>query len=114
LLVIQKIRDIGILLSYGASPRTIKQIFFLQGSVIGIMGTAAGVFIGLLFCFLGNKLQLIRVPYDIYHMSYVPFEIDLFDFLAVVAVALLISFTATLIPSRKAASVNVVDAIKNE
>ncbi|NIM18164.1 MAG: FtsX-like permease family protein [Candidatus Aminicenantes bacterium] len=114
LLVIQKIRDIGILLSYGASPRIIKRIFFLQGSVIGIIGTTAGVIIGLLFCFLGNKFQLIRVPYDIYHMSHVPFKIGLFDFIAVVVVALIISFTATLIPSKKAASVNVVDAIKNE
>jgi len=114
LLVIQKIKDIGILLSYGATPGIIKRIFFIQGSVIGIIGTAAGVVLGLGFCFLGNKFEFIKVPSDIYHMSHVPFHINLFDFFAVVAITLLISFTATLIPSRKAASVNVVDAIKNE
>lgn len=114
LLVIQKIKDIGILLSYGATPGIIKRIFFLQGSVIGILGTIAGVILGLGFCYFANTFELIKVPSDIYHMSYVPFKIGIFDFIAVVAVTLLISFTATLIPSRKAASVNVVDAIKNE
>jgi lipoprotein-releasing system permease protein len=82
--------------------------------VIGIIGTVAGVILGLGFCFLGNTFELIKVPSDIYHMSYVPFHINVLDFFAVVAITLLISFTATLIPSRKAASVNVVDAIKSE
>lgn len=114
LLVIQKIKDIGILLSYGAAPRMIKRIFFIQGSIIGIIGTTVGVIIGLGFCYLANKFELIKVPSDIYQMSFVPFRIGLFDFLAVVFVTLLITFTATLIPSQKAAGVNVVDAIKNE
>jgi lipoprotein-releasing system permease protein len=114
LLVIQKIKDIGILLSYGASPSMIKRIFFLQGSVIGVIGTFVGVVVGLGFCFLANKFELIKVPHDIYQMSFVPFKTNPLDLLAVIIVALLISFTATLIPSRKAASVNVIDAIKNE
>jgi len=114
LLVIQKIRDIGILLSYGATPGMIKRIFFLQGSVIGVIGTAAGVGLGLIFCFCANKLQLIKVPSEIYQMTYVPFKTHWFDLIAIISVSLLISFTATLIPSKKAASVNVVDAIKNE
>jgi lipoprotein-releasing system permease protein len=114
LLVIQKIKDIGILLSYGATPRTIKRIFFIQGSIIGTIGTGAGVAVGLLFCHFANKFELLKVPSEIYQMSFVPFNIGTFDFIAVVAVSLLISFTATFIPSRKAASINVVEAIKNE
>jgi lipoprotein-releasing system permease protein len=114
LLVIQKIKDIAILLSYGATPGIIKRIFFFQGSVIGIIGTAVGVIIGLGFCFLANKFELIKVPPEIYQMTHVPFKTSLLDFIAVVVVALIISFTATLIPSQKAASVDVVDAIKNE
>jgi lipoprotein-releasing system permease protein len=112
--VIQKIKDIAILLSYGATPAVIKRIFFFQGSVIGVIGTTVGVIIGLGFCFLANKFELIKVPAEIYQMTHVPFKVGLFDLLAVLGVALLISFTATLIPSQKAASVNVVDAIKNE
>lgn len=114
LLVIQKIKDIGILLSCGATPKMIQRIFFIQGGVIGIAGTGLGVIFGVLFCTLANKFELIKVPAEIYQMSHVPFDINLFDLLAVVCVSLLISFSATLIPSRKAASVNVVEALKNE
>lgn len=117
LLVIQKIKDIGILLSYGATPKMIKRIFFIQGSIIGVVGTTVGVIVGLVFCLLANKFKLIAVPAgmeEFYQLSYVPFYIAPFDLLAVIMATLVISFTATLIPSRKAASVNVVDAVKNE
>jgi len=114
LLVIQKIKDIGILLSYGAAKETIRRIFFIQGGIIGIVGTFIGAVVGLTFCYFANRFELIKVPAEIYQMSFVPFKTGLFDFLAVVTVSLLISFTATLIPSKKAASINVVEAIKNE
>lgn len=114
LLVIQKIKDIGILLSYGATPKIIKKIFFIQGGIIGIVGTALGVFFGLIFCYLANKFELIKVPSEIYHMSHIPFKIAIFDLVAVILASILISFTATLIPSKKASSVNVVEAVKNE
>ncbi len=114
LLVIQKIKDIGILLSYGASPKTIRRIFFIQGGIIGIAGTFLGVIIGLGFSFLANKLELIKIPKEIYQMSYVSFNIKPTDLMAVIVISLLISFTATLIPSKKAASINIIDAVKNE
>ena len=114
LLVIQKIKDIGILLSYGASPKTIRKIFFIQGAIIGITGTAAGVLTGLGFSFMANKFELIKIPQEIYQMSHVSFNIRLTDLLAVIGISLLISFTATLIPSGKASSVKIVDAVKNE
>ncbi|MCK4835659.1 MAG: ABC transporter permease [Candidatus Aminicenantes bacterium] len=117
LLVIQKIKDIGILLSYGATPKLIKRIFFIQGSIIGVLGTTVGVVIGVVFCYLANKFELIEVPAgmeEFYQLSYVPFSLSLIDILAVMAASLFISFIATLIPSKKAASINVVDAVKNE
>lgn len=114
LLVMQKIKDIGILLSYGASAGQIRHIFFLQGAVIGVLGTALGCFLGLGFCFLANRYELIKVPPEIYQVSFVPFHIGLFDLGIVVAVSLLISFMATLLPSRRAAAVSVVDAVKYE
>ncbi len=114
LLVMQKIKDIGILLSYGATAAQIRRIFFLQGVVIGVLGTALGVVLGLGFCPLANRYELIKVPAEIYQVSFVPFHIGLLDLGAVIAVSLLISFGATLIPSRKAAAVSVVDAVKYE
>jgi lipoprotein-releasing system permease protein len=114
LLVIQKMKDIGILLSYGTSPGQVRRIFFLQGAVIGLLGTALGTILGLGFCQLANRYELIKVPAEIYQVSFVPFRIGLIDLAAVIGISLLISFCATLIPSRKAASVSVVDAVKFE
>lgn len=114
LLVIQKIRDIGILLSYGASQRVIRRIFFIQGGVIGAIGTGTGLLVGLLFCHLANRFELIRVPADIYQMSHVPFRVEPLDVAVIAAVSLLISFLATLLPSRRAAAINVVEAVKYE
>ena len=114
LLVIQKIRDIGILLSYGTTAKQIKKIFFIQGAVIGLLGTALGVCLGLGFCFFANRYEIIKVPAEIYQVNYVPFRLGAFDLIAVILASLLISFSATLIPSRKAAQVSVVDAVKYE
>ncbi|MCX6556302.1 MAG: ABC transporter permease [Candidatus Aminicenantes bacterium] len=114
LLVMQKIRDIGILLSYGTTAAQVKKIFFIQGAVIGVLGTALGALLGLGFCFLANRYELIKVPAEIYQVSYVPFRLGAFDLLAVILVSLLISFGATLIPARKAAQVSVVEAVKYE
>jgi len=114
LLVMQKIRDIGILLSYGTTAAQIKKIFFIQGAIIGLLGTALGVVLGLGFCIFANRYELIKVPAEIYQVSYVPFRLGAFDLLAVILVSLLISFSATLIPARKAAQVSVVEAVKYE
>jgi len=114
LLVIQKIKDIGILRSAGASSSTIRRIFFLQGGIIGIIGTAAGTILGLLICYLANKFELISIPAEIYQMSYVPFSTDPLELVIIILVSVTICFLATLIPSRKAAGINVVDAVKNE
>ncbi|MBN2346767.1 MAG: ABC transporter permease [Candidatus Aminicenantes bacterium] len=114
LMVMQKVKDIGILLSYGTSSAQIRHIFFLQGAVIGVLGTVLGLLLGLGFCQLANRTELIKVPAEIYQVSFVPFRIGLLDLAAVVVVSLLISFVATLIPSRRAAAVSVVDAVKYE
>lgn len=114
LLVIQKIRDIGILQACGVMPRTIQRIFFIQGGIIGLLGTGVGALVGVGFSWLANRFELIRVPADLYQMSHVHFRVTPLDLAAVVGVALAISLAATLIPSRRAAAVNVVEAVKNE
>jgi lipoprotein-releasing system permease protein len=114
LLVIQKMKDIGILLSYGASPKIIRNIFFIQGGIIGVIGTFLGTFIGIVFCHIANRFELFKIPSDIYQMGHINFNTDLKDILLVIFVSLIISFTATIIPSLKAAKINVIDAVKNE
>ena len=114
LMVMEKTRDIGILMALGATPRAVRRVFFLQGAVIGVVGTACGLVLGLVWCALANVFQLIKVPVDIYQISYVPFRIQPLDLLAIVGVTLAISFSSTLFPSRRAARIDPVVALKYE
>lgn len=114
LMVMEKTRDIGILMAVGATPRSIKKIFFLQGVMIGVIGTSAGAVLGLLCCWLANTFELIKVPVDIYQISYVPFHIKFIDLLMIIAVSLTISLLSTLFPSHRASRVDPVVALKYE
>ena len=114
LMVMEKTKDIGILLAMGATPRHIRRVFFLQGAMIGLIGTAAGTALGLLWCFLANSFQLIHVPVDIYQISFVPFRLRPVDLALIIGTSLLISFVSTLFPAHRAAKVDPVQALKYE
>lgn len=114
LMVMEKTRDIGILIAMGATSRNIRKIFFFQGASIGVIGTSLGAALGLLWCWLANTFKLIKVPVDIYQISYVPFHIKLFDFFLIIGVTLLISLLSTLFPSHRASKVDPVVALKYE
>jgi lipoprotein-releasing system permease protein len=114
LMVMEKTRDIGILMAIGATSRSIRKVFFLQGAMIGFIGTTAGVLLGLLCCWLANAFQLIKVPVDIYQITYVPFHIKSVDLLLIIGVSLSISLLSTLFPSRRASRVDPVIALKYE
>jgi lipoprotein-releasing system permease protein len=114
LMVMEKTRDIGILMAMGATSQAIKRIFFLQGAMIGIIGTAAGVILGLIWCWFANVFELIKIPVDIYQISFVPFHIKLVDLFLIIGITLLISFLSTLFPSHRAAKVDPVTALKYE
>lgn len=114
LMVMEKTRDIGILMAIGATPAMINRIFFFQGALIGVVGTALGAGLGLGWCALANAFKLIRIPVDIYQISYVPFRMHPLDLAAIVGVTLLISFVSTLFPARRAAKVDPVVALKYE
>ncbi len=114
LMVMEKTRDIGILIAMGATAQNIKRIFFLQGAMIGVVGTAIGVALGLFWCWLANTFQLIKVPMDIYQIAYVPFHIKTFDLILIVGITFLISFLSTLFPSHRASKVDPVVALKYE
>lgn len=114
LMVMEKTRDIGVLKAMGANAKSIKKVFFLQGAFIGIIGTAVGTFLGLVWCWFANTFELIKVPSDIYEIAFVPFHIKFYDLLFIILVALLISFLSTIFPAHRASKVDPVKALKYE
>ncbi|HEX2695337.1 MAG TPA: ABC transporter permease [Acidobacteriota bacterium] len=114
LMVMEKTRDIGIFMAMGATARNIRRIFFFQGALIGVVGTSLGVALGLGWCWLANTFRLIRIPVDVYQISFVPFRMRGLDLALIVGVSLAISFVSTLFPSRRASKTDPVVALKYE
>ncbi len=114
LLVMEKSRDIAILKTMGTSSGVVMRIFMLQGLVIGLVGTAAGAAGGLILSEVADRYKLIRIPADVYQVSYVPFVVQPLDFALVVVSAVVICFLATLYPSRQASRLDPVQALRYE
>ena len=114
LMVMEKTRDIGVLMAMGATPANIRRVFFYQGAMIGVFGTSLGVLLGLGWCWLANTFELIRIPVDIYQIPYVPFRLRPLDLGLIIGVSLAISFLSTLFPAQRAAKVDPVVALKYE
>jgi lipoprotein-releasing system permease protein len=114
LLVMEKSRDIAILKAMGTSSPRIMRIFMLQGLIIGTTGTAVGAILGLALCWVLDRYRLIQVPMDVYNVSYVPFVVEPLNFAVVILSAVLISFVATIYPSRQASRLDPVQALRLE
>jgi lipoprotein-releasing system permease protein len=114
MMVLEKTRDIAILLSMGATAENIRRIFILQGVIIGVVGTVCGVIIGQVICHFADKYHLISLAPDVYTIAYVPFRAAPLDSLIVAASAILISFVATLYPSAAASKLQPVEALRYE
>ena len=114
LLVMEKSRDIAILKTMGTSSARIMRIFMMQGLIIGAIGTIIGAAGGLTLCYVLDRYRVIQIPMDVYQVSYVPFVVEPLDFVVVVVAALAICFLATLYPSRQAARLDPVQALRFE
>jgi lipoprotein-releasing system permease protein len=114
LLVMEKSRDIAILKTMGTSSARIMRIFMLQGLIIGLSGTTLGAVLGLGLCWVLDTYRLIRIPMDVYQVSYVPFVVEPFDLAMVLIAAVIISFAATIYPSRQASRLDPVQALRFE
>jgi lipoprotein-releasing system permease protein len=114
LMVMEKHKDIAVLVSMGASRGSVQRIFMLQGTLIGAVGTLAGGLLGFGVCRVLDTYKLIRVPVDVYQVSYVPFTLLPGDALFVVVGAVLVCFLATIHPARGAARLDPAEALRYE
>ena len=114
MMVMEKHRDIAILMSMGARVSQIRKIFMLEGALIGVVGTAAGLTLGYLFCYIANRYRLFPLDETVYSLAYVPFDTRWIDGLWIAAAALVVSLLATIYPARSATRIAPVEALRYE
>jgi lipoprotein-releasing system permease protein len=120
--VTDKQADIAILRTLGASPRSIMKIFMIQGALVGLIGTLAGIGLGVLVAlnvdvivpFIERLLGVHFLSKDIYLISAVPSDLRWSDVLSIGGVSVLLAFVATLYPSFAAARVKPAEALRYE
>jgi len=114
MVVMDKTKDIAVLMTMGASRRTIRRIFALEGLIIGASGTFLGTVLGSLLCYLLRRYQFIHLPSDVYYISTLPVALSPGILILVGASSILICFLATLYPSRQASLVDPAEALRYE
>jgi lipoprotein-releasing system permease protein len=114
MMVMEKTRDIAVLVSMGAKRRQIRRIFMYQGLLIGVIGTVLGLILGFGLSWAAGHYHLVSLSAEVYSIDYVPFAPRPWDGLLVALVAIGVSFIATLYPSWSAASVLPAEALRYE
>lgn len=114
MVVADKTREIGILRAMGLTSPAVARVFLLQGAVIGGVGTTIGLTAGLVVAYVVDKSGWIRINPAVYFIDHLPVHVEVSDVLVVVLASLAIAVLATIYPSRSAAGLTPVDAIRHE
>ena len=114
MLVMEKTRDIAILMSMGATTAMIRRIFMLQGLIIGFIGTSLGYILGISISLILKKYQFIKLPADVYYLDHLPVLLKWPDMIAIGVTAMLLCFLATIYPARQAARLKPSEALRYE
>ena len=114
MMVMEKTRDIAVLISMGATRDNIRRIFIAQGVIIGVVGTILGLVVGNAVAVVADRYELIALSEDLWSIDHVPFDPNWLDSVIVGAAAVLVSFLATLYPSRAASATLPVEALRYE
>jgi lipoprotein-releasing system permease protein len=112
--VLDKHKDIAVLMSMGATTKQIMRIFMIQGVLIGIVGTFIGALLGTVASWVMDRYKMIQLPLDVYFIPYLPFHLRIEDIITITGTALLISFLSTLYPAIRASRINPAEALRYE
>lgn len=114
MMVMEKTRDIAVLMSMGTRKSQVRNIFIAQGVLIGVIGTAIGLLLGYAISYAGGHYHMISLSPEVYSIDYVPFAPRLMDGVLVAVVAIGVSFVATLYPSWSAGRTLPAEALRYE
>jgi len=112
--VTDRSKDIAVLMAMGARRQQVRKLFVLQGLVVSLVGTFAGLVLGYLLAWVADRWELIPLNPEIYAIPYVPFHANGFDALWIAAAALAISIAATVLPARSASKILPVEILRFE
>jgi lipoprotein-releasing system permease protein len=113
MVVMEKRKDIAVLMTMGATPRDVRTIFVLKGLVVGGVGTAGGLILGSLGSYLLAHYHFIEIPREIYGISTLPIEVEPLNFVLVALASIALCLAATLYPARQASRQSPVEAIRS-
>lgn len=113
LMVLERRRDVAILNALGATSRSIMSVFVIEGAIVGVVGAAVGVTLGVAAILFANRYQLISLPADVYSISNVPLSLNLRVAAFAGAVAIVLSVMATLYPARAAAAIRPAELLRD-
>ena len=114
MMVMEKTKDIAVLMSMGTRKAQVRWMFIAQGVLIGVIGTAVGLVLGYAMAWAGAHYHLISLAPEVYSIDYVPFAPRPMDGLLVALVAIGVSFIATMYPSWSAARILPAEALRYE
>jgi lipoprotein-releasing system permease protein len=114
MMVMEKTRDIAVMMSFGVRADQVRRIFLLQGLLISIIGTVLGLILGYGLSWMGGHYRFIHLDAAVYSIDYLPFSPRVWDAVIVAAVSLGVSLIATLYPSGSAAKVLPAEALRYE
>jgi lipoprotein-releasing system permease protein len=114
MVIVEKRREIGILMGLGVTRGAITRIFLYNGIIIGFLGATTGTAVGVLLCYIQYRWKLIPLPGDIYFIDALPVVIQPLDVASVFLAANVLCWLATLYPARQAARILPAESIRNE
>jgi lipoprotein-releasing system permease protein len=112
MLVMEKVKDIAILVSLGATSKNIKSIFIKQGLILGFIGTIIGDFLGLSLGYILKHYDIVSLPKQVYYMTKIPVDITLTYVVGISIVSIGLCILASLYPASKASKMNIIEVLR--
>jgi lipoprotein-releasing system permease protein len=112
LTVVEKKRDLGVFMAMGAAPPSLQRVYLTLGAAIGVIGTTAGLALGIALSLIADRYEIVPLPSDVYLLTHVPFAVHPAEVAAVGVFSFATAMLAAVMPARAAARLAPGEAIR--